>query len=228
MKTKTVKVLLVMVAFLGLFGLAPRVQAATNNFGITIDGQFSDWQDKPKTQISFEWDNFNIKEGSLLADTTNIYFYLKMSDKGSGYTDLQPADYRLKIAGKLYYITFTDLITGDVGTIKEIGISAWSPDDNKLYDLPNAKIVEARQPVGQGYSDFVEFSIPYGDLGLDSSIVNEISVEISNPNNLGSQTITTTGGSTGPFIIAGVGLVMAAGGLWVMKKKRLDKENFIK
>lgn len=217
----------IVLIFLGMFMGIQTVNADSNGLGITIDGSFDDWTDKPKTQISSPGDDFNIKEGSLLADTTNIYFFLNMSESGTGYIDLQPAGYKLIIGGKVYYLTFSNVINDNSTTSKEIDVTAWCETDGKNYSLPNAKIIEVRKPVGSGHSDMVEFSIPYGDLGLDSTIVNEISVEISNPN-LGTQVITTTGGSTGPYVIAGVGLVMAIGTLYFVKHKKYDKVNLMK
>ncbi|WP_349733738.1 Firmicu-CTERM sorting domain-containing protein [Enterococcus asini] len=216
------KIIVTGLLLLGVVTLGPTVYAATNGFGITIDGNFDDWADKPKTEITSPGDDFNIKEGALLADTTNIYFYLSMSAKGVGYNNLQTAGYKLVIAGKTYYLTFSNEIGSGSETTKEIGVSAWCEDNGQNYSLPNAKIIETRNPVGDGYSDMVEFSIPYGDLGLDSEIVNEIALEISNPN-LGSQTITTTGGSTGPYLLAGVGLVAAVGGILLVKKRAKAK-----
>lgn len=216
---RSLKMFVTALVFLGVFSLGPTAYAASNDFGITIDGYFDDWADKPKTQITSPGDDFNIKEGTLLADSTNVYFYLSMSANGIGYNNLQTAGYKLVIAGKTYYLTFSNEIGGGTETTKEIGVSAWCEDNGQNYSLPNAKIIESRNPVGDGYSDMVEFSIPYGDLGLDSTIVNEIALEISNPN-LGSQTITTTGGSTGPYLIAGIGLVAAVASIFFMKRAK--------
>ncbi|MFV0559305.1 MAG: Firmicu-CTERM sorting domain-containing protein [Enterococcus sp.] len=221
---KGVRIVSLVLFFLVVFATPKTTYADSNEFGITIDGAFDDWDDKPMTTITSNGDNFNIKKGSLLADTTDVYFYLNMSETGIGYNNLQTANYELVIAGKTYYLTFANTISsGDsVGTSKEISVSAWSSSDNQNYSLPNAKIIETRRAVGDGYSDTVEFSIPYGDLGLDNTIVNEISLTIKNTN-LGEQTISTTGGSTGPYIIAGVGFVMAVGVLFITKRRKIKE-----
>lgn len=55
--------------------------ATSDNLGITIDGNFDDWQDKPMTTIKEPWDDYNIKKGSMLADANNLYLYINMSPK---------------------------------------------------------------------------------------------------------------------------------------------------
>lgn len=220
---KSVKLVGLLLIFIGSFFLHPIAYAAENDFGIVIDGAFSDWADKPITKLTTSGDDFNVKEGSLLADTKNIYFYLNMSESGVGYHDLQPAGYKLVIAGKTYWLTFSNTLASNdaIGTSKKISVSAWREDNGQNYSIPNGLIMETRQAVGDGYSDMIEFSIPYGDLGLDSTIVDEISLVISNKN-LGDQEISTTGGSTGPFIIAGVGFLLGIGA-WYLRKKKAAK-----
>ncbi|WP_396442394.1 Firmicu-CTERM sorting domain-containing protein [Leuconostoc mesenteroides] len=52
-----------------------------NNYNITIDGNFEDWADKPKTDIFFDYNNGNVtKQGSFLSDDKYLYIYGRLQE----------------------------------------------------------------------------------------------------------------------------------------------------
>lgn len=198
-----------------------------NNFNIVIDGKFGDWQDKPITDLTTNGDSYNIKKASLLADDKYIYFYLDMaSTNGSGYNTLQTSGYLLQLAGHSFSLTFSQTFPNDannIGNSKNITVSAWEANNPNLSDhLISTNAIETRLKVNNSYSDAVEMAIPYSDLGLDSTIQDSISITIHN-DNLGSQTITTTGGSTGPIFIIVIGLCISLLALIKYKKHQNNR-----
>lgn len=193
-----------------------------NSLGIVIDGKFDDWKDKPITQLFTDNDQYNIKQASLLADTQNIYFYLDMASlNSSGYNTLQTSSYLLTIKGQQIYLTFSNTIPsgGNIGKSQSINVSGWNQMNNASYSMPNTQAIETRQATTNSYTDIVEIAIPYADLGLNNTISDSIAITIKN-DNLGSQTIHTNGGSTGPIVLSGVGLSMALLGFFVYKRKQ--------
>lgn len=197
-----------------------------NNLNIVIDGKFGDWQDKPITDLTTNGDSYNIKKASLLADDKYIYFYLDMaSTNGSGYNTLQTSGYLLQLAGHSFWLTFSQTFPSDannIGNSKNITVTAWDKTDSKNYQLGSTNAIETRLKVNNSYSDAVEMAIPYSDLGLDSTIQDSISITIHN-DNLGSQTITTTGGSTGPIFIIVIGLCISLLALIKYKKHQNNR-----
>lgn len=194
--------------------------ADSNSYNITIDGNFEDWQDKPKTTITSPGDDYNIKEGSLLADSEYIYFMIDMSPvKGNGYNTMQPAGYKLTIGEKVYWLTINGTFnTNDnsvIGQRKEVSVFAWAEDNSVNTTLANAQAMTYRKQTELSYNDMLECRIPLAD--LNSSNGGSQTITLSNTN-LGSQTMTVTGGSTGPILLAAAGFGLAAFGIWRFSK----------
>lgn len=194
-----------------------------NDFGIVIDGQFDDWSDKPITQLSTNGDNYDIKQASLLADSKYIYFYLDMASyNSSGYNTLQTSGYEVDIQGQQIWLTFGNTISGGnekINTTQNINVTGWNQTNNANYNMSGTKAIETRVPTKNSYSDKVEMAIPYVDLGLAANIDQTITINVKN-GNLGTQTITTTGGSTGPIVLSGIGVVTAIAGFIMYQRKR--------
>lgn len=218
---------------LSVFGSTTTVKAAqtdaNNKFGITIDGNFSDWENKPKTDIDFgQADNFNIKQGVLLADQNNIYFYLDMSPKhGVGYAELQTSSYELKVGNKRYWLDVQGAGGLTVNQVKRINLKIWENDDtggNVLGVFDQVKAYERRTPVHadsgviNGTSDKMEVMIPLSVLKVGGTTEQKISIHNAN---LGNQTLNTVGGSTGPILLAISGLAIAV--LAIMKLPKVGE-----
>lgn len=218
------KIMLAMLILLGLasFGVTTNVKAAvvsnpTNDAsGITIDGHFDDWKDKPITNIKSGNDDYNIKHESLLADKNNIYFFVDMSpEHGYGYATLQPWGYELTVGDKKYSIHLTGNPYGlDVNKPRKLGLNIYEHDEigkvNK--DSTKAEVYANRIPinvdkgVGQGYTEKFEFKLPLSELGITGTTSQDITMT---NRNLGDQTLHVTGGSTGPVVLAVSGFAIA-------------------
>lgn len=212
--------LLIFLIGLVIFGGTTTVQAADNDFGIKIDGNFSDWSDKKKTDIQSNNDVYNIKQEVLLADGRNIYFYLDMSPKkGNGYNNLQPTGYQLRVGDKLFWLTIQDTYNLQINEKRAVKIYAYEQDSTGSgvdEILPNAKAyitkvnIEADSGVKNGSTQKLEFEIPFSDLKAVSTTSQKVTMH---NDNLGNQTLTTEGGSTGPIVLAISGLAIACFGI---------------
>lgn len=94
----------------------------SENLGIKIDGDFSDWADKTLSDMYISGDQDNLKKAALLADNKNVYFYVAMMPKlgngsTSGYATFQASGYQLNVGGIIYDISFNNnsTVTLDVG-----------------------------------------------------------------------------------------------------------------
>ncbi|NJP41295.1 hypothetical protein HCH52_09560 [Oscillospiraceae bacterium HV4-5-C5C] len=201
-----------------------RVYAADNNYGITIDGDMSDWSDKPMTDISFSWDTYNIKQGSLLADDNNIYFFIDMApltseDHQGGYAVLQTSSYKLTVGSKVFWINVDNTFAwawGVEGQSRAVNLSIWAEDNSLNGYLPGVEAYMYRKPMTGGYSDQLECLIPLSALNLQDG--GSQTITLSNQN-LGQQTLTATGGNTGATL-----LVVAALGLATYAVIRLSRK----
>jgi len=184
-------------------------RTATNKYDITIDGNFDDWSGKPMTEVKENGDDYNIKRESLVADDDNIYFYLNMSpEHGGGYSTLQPSGYVLNVGSKTFYVTFkTDGTLSDDTTVSGT-VNAWNSENGGSGDLSQATMKVHRYKTANGHNDIMEARIPLSELKVAGG---SQTITMKNAN-LGTQTLTATGGSTGPFILAGIGMVIALGG----------------
>lgn len=191
--------------------------SAANKYNISIDGNFDDWSDKPMTTVKESWDDYNIKKAALLADDNNIYFYLNMSpEHGGGYSTLQPSGYVLKVGSKTFYVTFKT--TGNLtdGATVDGTVNAWNSDDGGSGDLSQATMKVHRFKTANGHNDIMEAKIPLSELKVAGG---SQTITMKN-DNLGSQTLTATGGSTGPVVLAGVGLTIAIGSVVTFTRTR--------
>lgn len=196
------------------------------DLGITIDGNFDDWADKTKHPMKMSWDNDNIKYASLLSDNKNIYFYIMMNPKLSGgYTNFQPSGYTLSTGGKVFYISFNNnqTVNLQVGQKQAVSMNIYNSDAN--VDL-NDQAYVARQKIDQKMGDgktvkgtgYVwEVAVPLKDLHGISDVAGQ-TIKLEN-NALWSGSLETTGGSTGPIVLASAGFLIAIGGLLKFRKR---------
>lgn len=198
---------------------------ANNKFGITIDGNFDDWKNKPKTDIDFgKADDFNIKRGVLLADQNNIYFYIDMSPKqGVGYTNLQPSGYELTVGNKAYSLTINNALNLKTNEIRKTNVNVWEHDSTGAYLSDNVgkaclTRVSNDALVKGGITDKMEVMIPLSALKVSGTTEQKISLHNGN---LGKQTLTTVGGSTAPILLAISGLAIAV--LAIMKLPKVGE-----
>ena len=218
---------MIMACLCGILLLAaPSVKAeqmtSSNPYGITIDGNFEDWADKPKTDIAEPWDDYNYKQGSLLADSDNIYFFIDMSPvQGNGYNTLQPSGYKLTVGNKVFDLTFNGIFNNQdastIGQKKSLTIYCWAEDGTVNEILPDAQAMVSRVKTKLNYDDIMECKIPIADLKLETSGSQQITLSNSN---LGTQTMVVNGGSTGPVVLSSIGLGIAVVGVVGFKKRK--------
>lgn len=217
------KVFLALLILIGIGSFAStttvKADAANNTEGIKIDGHFDDWKDKPITNIQSNNDTYNIKHESLLADEDNVYFYLDMSpEHGYGYATIQPSGYKLTVGDKIFDITVQNPYNLTVNQPRKVDLYAYEEDGigNVSKVLTSAKAYVNRIPinvdkgVGNGYTEKMEFKMPLRELGITGATPQKITMHNSD---LGDQTLTVMGGSTGPILLAISGLALALLGL---------------
>jgi hypothetical protein len=214
---------------------------------ILIDGDFSDWNSFPKTVIS----QYNptdtsgqrnaYKYGSLIADNENIYFYIRMTEAGSN-TYIVPASYLLKVGTT----TFALQIADKSGASMQFDSQTLAVGEKEFYRLraqtqggssttisssdapindPDVKVAVSRTPNSSndnltGFTDEMEVKIPFKDLGLTNNNISQV-ITLQNYS-LGSQVLSTSGGSTGPFLLSVIGFIVVIIGGIAYKKKKIN------
>lgn len=204
-------------------------QANNNNVdedtGITADGDFSDWDDNAFQPMESGNDTDNIKYVALAADNDHVSFAIKMHPHWEdGYNTFQPDGYTLNIEGKDYTITLNNhqSVNLAVGEGEPVSINISQGTDSK--DVANACYVKnvtideydgaGNEVDGNGYE--WEVTIPTKDFDGVSDVSGQ-TITLKNTN-LFSGTVTATGASTAPVLLAGTGFAIA--GLSVYKLSR--------
>lgn len=201
------------------------------NYNIVIDGKFSDWDDISKTDIAESNDNYNIKQGAMVSDGKYLYIYIRMDYTASGaYNSLQTNGYDLTISGVKYYFTvvnpdgssFNNTLK-NVGDTEKIGIGLGKYSDTSFYSVPkNIEAIAAKLAnTNGGSTDAMEIKIPLSDISSSDQQGQIITLKNSN---LGDQTMTVSGGSTAPILLAGSGFAIAVFGVWkFLRAKKTTK-----
>lgn len=219
--------ILVILAAIGVF--LPVEAHADNKYGIVIDGAFEDWKSLPITEFSFSYENGqNIKYVSLVTDESNMYFYLNMAPEGHNYHNLQPSGHKLTIGNKVFWMTFSDLFPSEdlskVGQTKDVHVNFWA-EDNSVNTTVVGKLTRVKTDFSdKSYSDEVEVAVPFEQLKVENTSSQTITYSNSN---LGEQVINVTGGSTGPWILAGIAILIAGYSVWRYKKTGSKSNNVV-
>jgi len=194
--------------------------SSTDNLGIKIDGNFDDWKDMPSQDMFSGNDKDNAKHVSLVTDSKNIYIYVLMHPVlEGGYTNFQPSNYDLTVGGKVFNVSFNNHSTVNlaVGQTKSVPINIWSDaggvnlNDHAYVGRQNIdqkRMVGNNKSVtvvGQGY--VFEAAIPFKDLHGISNTSDQM-ITLANQS-LWTGKVNATGGSTGPVLLAGTGVVIA-------------------
>ncbi|ELA59359.1 Firmicu-CTERM sorting domain-containing protein [Enterococcus hirae] len=198
---------------------------ADNKYDIVIDGAFSDWSDLPKTKMFFSYENGqNIKYASLVTDDKNLYFCLDMAPEGHNYRNLQPSGHRLTIGNKVYWMTFINVFNSEdlsvIGQTKDVQVNFWAEDNTVNLTIPGKLTRVKTNYSATSYSDTVEVAAPFEQLKVEAT--SSQTITYSN-NNLGQQMISVAGGSTGPWILAGIAAVIVGYSLWKKEKSQKIK-----
>lgn len=213
------KLFVAILVVLGLVdcGMSTTIKAATNDvnnqFGIKIDGKFDDWKQFKKTPIQNDWPTDVVKGEVLLADRKNIYYYITMSLSGKDNYPMQVNDYELIVGNvrSVIYIKEADNIPANGS--KKVLLQNTSHGKNLTH---SPAIIHRYVKNGKEYAK-MECRIPFSDLGLSPTTEQKITMYTPL---LGNQTVTTEGGSTGPIILAVIGLVIASLAVFGITKRK--------
>lgn len=175
---------------------------------IQIDGSFEDWSDKPMTRLHYDWQIPYYHAGSLFRDEEYVYLYIKMAEQG--YMDFNGYNYLFKVDGVDHYV----VVVPQNGAKKTEGLNSYVVRSQNNYTLIDGAV--AAVMVTKGESDVCELRIPLSYFSQNPDAIGSISFYSSN---LGPQTITAVGTPTLPYLVAGLGLVLAAAGIYRRKKK---------
>lgn len=193
---------------------------------IKIDGGFDDWAGVSKTKIRFRGDDYNVKEGALLQYGGNLYIYINMSPNiGGGYSALQPDGYKLTI-GKLVFDlrvenadgqTFQPLKKADQTQAVTMGIYNENTRDWQAKPAGVNGFATRKVTATGGQTDIFEMKLPLKALGASADDGQTITLKNGN---LGDESMTVSGGSTGPILLAGSGFGLALLGFWQYRRRR--------
>lgn len=189
----------------------------TNAVGITIDGSFTDWEDKAALPFPIYYDVSTQHGGILYRDADYVYLYIQMAP--TGYTQFQGYGYTFTVDGKS--TTFDVVpVSGSIGngntTMKVIRVNGYKVVDGAsgvVHRSTSNYFPTADYPVG----DQMELRIPL--TFFPGQPDNIVTIKF-NSSNLGPQTLTATGTPTLPFVLAATGLLVAAFGYFFLKRKR--------
>ena len=185
---------------------------STDYVGISTDGNYDDWEDKPHSRINYAWDAANSYHlGSLFRDEEYVYLHIAMSPYS--YTQFNGYNYGFTVDGVAQYVV------------------AVPPNGQKITDGNNELVIRNQNGYGiingaagivtrlSGQSDEWELRIP---LSFFSNTPDNVkTIEFYCPN-LGPQKLVATGTPTLPFAVAGAGLVFASVG-YVMSNRKCKK-----
>lgn len=192
--------------------------AETNAVGITIDGSFTDWEDKAELPFPIYYDAGTQHGGILYRDAKYVYLYIQMAH--SGYTQFNGYGLNFTVDGKGYSFDVVP-VSGSIGngntTMKVIRVNGYQVVDGAsgvVHRSTSNYFPTADYPVG----DQMEMRIPLVYFYRQPESIVTITF---NSSNLGTQTLTATGTPTMPFVLAAVGLLVATFGYFLLKRKRV-------
>jgi uncharacterized protein (TIGR04145 family) len=189
---------------------------ASSVVGITIDGNFTDWEDKAELPFPIYYDTSTQHGGILYRDANYAYLYIQMAP--SGYTQFQGYNYIFTVDGKTYQVNVVP-VSGSIGN-GNTTMKVTKPNGNSIdgasgvvHRSATNYFPTADYPVG----DQMEMRIPLTYFFRQPETLVTIKFNCSS---LGSQTLTATGTPTMPFVLAAVGLLVASAGYFLLKRKR--------
>lgn len=184
--------------------------ADSDYLGISIDGNYDDWSDKPYSKIQYPWDDGNrYHEGSLYRDGDYVYLNIKMSDLS--YTQFNGYNYRFTVDGQEKYVV---AVPPDGTSVSDGNTPLVIRDQNGYSVIDNAGGVVTREA---GHGDEWELKIPLSFFTDGPESVREVTFYTPN---LGPQELVSAGTDTGAVYIAGIGFAVAAAGFVYSYKKK--------
>lgn len=168
-------------------------EVTTDKLAITIDGSFEDWSDKPVYELFYS--SSTVHHVQIFRDDIYVYLHIRMSE--TGYRDFTGSNFCFYFDNKNNYVDVVP-VSGQV----IFGVNAFEirrQNGYKLIDDAPAYVTHT-----EGQPDECELKIPLRFFDPHPERVTSITFSSTN---LGSQSVKFEGTSTGPYIIAGAGLV---------------------
>ncbi|KRK80173.1 Firmicu-CTERM sorting domain-containing protein [Companilactobacillus nodensis] len=171
-----------------------------DNLNINIDGKYQDWK------------NMKLSEGyngytAMVSDGNYVYVYVKMKyGNFPGY-----GDYNFDIGGKKVYVWSSEDTNVASGQTKTISFTGGDYNEGHQYGtVGNGYITnDGKNNIGEFRVDLTKFKI--------SNMAGQ-TITMYNPNIGDGSKVTAAGGSTGPILISGVGVLIAGFGYIKLKK----------
>ncbi len=186
---------------------------ASDYVGITIDGNYSDWDDKPHSKIQYGWDTSNnYHSGALYRDADYVYLHVRMSP--TSYTKFNGSDYHFIVDGQDIAVA---VVTPEGESIHAGNTNLIVRNQNGYTLIPQSSGVLTTT---SGEPDEWEIKIPLSFFSSSPETIRSIEFYTSN---LGPQHLIATGTSTAPYALAGLGFAAAAGGILTTGKFRQKK-----
>lgn len=205
---KVIKRIILCSTFL-IFIFSITVHAA--GVGVTLDGYYDDWSDKPSVQLKYGWYNLGqVHTVKWYTDDKYLYLYVKMGTIGGQQLN--------------YYIIYFEV---NDGPQKQLQFAPDSPTSGRIsvFDVnggytkvsDDGYVTRGSNSDGKT-SDQGEFKIPLTVFQNDTNQMMDVKMQFPN---LGEQTLEFQVGSTHPYTgIAICGGVVILGFLIYVKRKR--------
>lgn len=180
--------------------------SATDYVGITIDGNYDDWEDKPHTQI--QWgpgDDYHL--GALFRDADYVYLHIRMSP--SGHSQFNGKGFQFTVDSKSEFVS-------------AVVTSGWIVDGNNVLEIRRQngyKLITGANGFVTRLADEPdewELRIPLSNFSAHPENIRTITFSCLN---LGPQVITATGTPTWPYLVAGTCVAIAFAGYMLSKRK---------
>lgn len=194
---------------------------------IQIDGYYDDWEERPKTEITYSSNNKQCNHyGQLALDGDTLYGHFKMNELYTSGMQLQI--WYLTINGKTFAMQIQPEKNGNIDWSTQVPRSEGIHTNLKAFigygnnnecDSKVAYTVYDAEHKDNTPGDEVEFSLSLKRLAELTGIpADEMgTITIQNPN-IGGQGVSIAGSSTGPVVGVLIALLLAAG--YVAKKRK--------
>lgn len=204
------------------------VHAASSDL-ITIDGNFNDWKNVKKQRITAPNQpddiNHSVREVAMITDANYVYIYIDTQkdryDKNmydAGYSNVLPGDYHLKIGDKdigfhmpAYNREMNNTLTDKQILTSDVLLGAWPGYQDPV--IGQAAVRHYKKNIA--VDNILELRL--SKVAIEKSGIKfpqHSKLVFYNPQFLGGAvTISDSGAPTGPWILAGIGMMVALFGL---------------
>ncbi len=230
MKTKKILVFVSLIFLLGAVIFPQNIaKGAESGSDIVIDGYFDDWEGFPEQEITYGNNNKESNHGgNIYSDGDYLYVHVAMDEDYGSY--MQTHSFYLTVNGTRYNLMIGAVDDNgqlDYGNTYNVYRPEGIHQQFKVYILAQGQnpyvnetesevalcIYDASHQSGTK-GDEIEFKVSMKDIcriyNIEEDAIQTIS--IGNPN-IGGEMLIMSGTSSGPYVAAGLGFVVAAASL---------------